>query len=265
MAVLADIVTKVRRRVHDFNRDPDPLYADAYYEDSIETGLSRINVDLGTSHTVPTLPDRLVGVLVIRGTIEMCYIRGGEGASADVSDLPEAALAGFSVPNLSITQAVGSIQGPEYWLALAEKLEDDYRTLIDSEEEEGDPADGVERVSSDIEMAHKLRRSMRTGRMTPYAMVRPLPARTAALALNGGTVTISWDTLYHHDFAEYRVERSGAADAAMADPTELVRIDDNHTVSSTDNPGSGRWYYRVVVFNTSLLRSNSTIMSVDVP
>ena len=57
MAVLADLVLKIRRRVHDadLTSDERPHYKDIYYEEALDRGLSRLNLNLGTSYSIPTL------------------------------------------------------------------------------------------------------------------------------------------------------------------------------------------------------------------
>jgi hypothetical protein len=259
MAVIADLISRVRRRVHDSGRTP-PLYADVYYEESLDRGIRRINLDLGTTYTIASLPDRLAYMLSLRGTIEMCYIRGAEGATSDVADLPSSQYAEVTVPNLAVVKSSTTTQGPEYWLKLAQLLEDEYERLLETEEEE-EPEPGIER-RGDLELGFRQRRSLRTGRMSIYNMDQPLPAREIAIALEGTTVVITWNVLYHHDLVYYLIERSINAD--MSDSEEVGRINDNHTVTSSDDPGSGEWFYRVVVVNANNLRTDSQIVSVTV-
>jgi len=83
MADINSIVRRVRSRVHDVvsqdNReDGRPLYLDAYYIDSIESGMGRMNLDLDSSYTVGSLPVKYEYLLELRSTINMCYVRGGE-------------------------------------------------------------------------------------------------------------------------------------------------------------------------------------------
>ena len=123
MADINSIVRRVRSRVHDVvsqdNReDGRPLYLDSYYIDSIESGMGRLNLDLDSAYTVGTLPVKYEYLLELRSTINMCYVRGGEGASGDVEDFPNVPDSIVTVPQLSVQRQQMPLEGPKYWLKI---------------------------------------------------------------------------------------------------------------------------------------------------
>lgn len=249
MANAADLVLSIRERVRDLETDPH-LYGDPTYDRALSRGLRRINFDLGTSYSIPTLPGNYEYLLELRGTIEMCWIRAAEGASGSgVQDDPDPAVQTVVVPNLTVSKIAKTKKGPDFWAELAEKLEREYESLLEDLASEGETAHG------EIQQAAMYRTSLRTGRRTVYALDRALTAPALGVSVVNGTVLLSWEPVYSTRFACYRVERSSSVDFGTFTETHLIT--DNHEVSHKDIPNAGAWYYRLVVENDNGLKGYS--------
>jgi len=249
-----ELTTRIRRRVHDTTSE---LYSDDVYGDCINRGRQRINFDLSTSYALSDWPTTYEYLLELRGTIEMCYIRGAEGASSEVSDGPSSSVASVSVPNLSVAKSSITYAGPEYWLDLAERLEAEYNRALPGVEA---VEEGVEGGSDGISQSYMYRTSMRTGAKTQYMFDRGVGATSSvATTTVGSEITISWAAIYDNAFSHYLVERGSTS--LMADAETVATVTDNHTVSYADTPGVGVHYYRVVVVNSNDLRSESDVVA----
>lgn len=253
MAVLADLVTAVRRRVKDYT--VTYLYVDDFYEESIEVmGLPRLNLDLETEYTVATLPAKYTFLLILRGAIEMCYVRGGESATGENAATTQTA--NVSVPNLSVSKNASTLKGADYWLDLAERLEEAYADALNSAGENPDSTVGQ------IEVGAMTRRSLLTGRKVGYEYDRPLTAPDLTVALTGSTVNLTWEKVETDWFTAYLIQRSASAD--MSSPTEIRDESDIQIEAYDDTPGVGTWYYRIGVENTNALVGWSTVATATV-
>ena len=253
MAVKADLIARVRRRVSDA-RTPE-LYADVYYEDAVDRSLQRLNMDLASAYTVESLLAKYEYLLELRTTIEMALIRGGEGASSAVSDDGTAPAQAVTVPNLTVSRAIRAKRGPEHWLDLAARLEDEYERLFLQLEGTGE---AVEQVV----MGEITRQSLRTGGKSPYRLARPLTAVDIAVSLDGLTVSLTWTQNRQELFSHYSVERS--ATPGFTSYIVIARSPNCQSFGVDDEPGLGTWYYRVVVVSMDGLRSPSTTVTAAV-
>jgi hypothetical protein len=260
MADINILIRRIRARIHDsvdhdVRDDGRPLYLDNHYIDSIDSGLGRLNLDLDSSYAIATLPTKYEYLLELRGTINMCYVRGAEGASSDVEDFPSVPDYMVSVPQLSVQKQQMSVDGPKYWLRLVDKLENEYNNAIARLEARGD--EGAE-----IQQMAMTRPSLRTGRRTQYVYDKAITAPDVAVAVANGKVQITWNPIYDIYFRLYEIQRSGSAD--LSTTSVVYQSSDNHDVSFTDTPGVGTWYYRLATVNSNNLYGYSQVASVVV-
>jgi len=261
MADINSLIKRVRARVHDSIdhdvRDANrPLYLDSHYEDSVVSGLGRLNLDLDAGYTVVTLPSKYEYLLELRSTINMCYVRGAEGASSDVEDFPNVPDYMVSVPQLSVQKQQMSVDGPKFWLRLVDKLENEYNNAIARLEARGD--EGAE-----IQQMAMSRMSLRTGRRTQYVYDKAITAPDMSVGLVGGKVQITWGAVYDQYFRSYEVQKSSVVDFSTT--FVVFTSSDNHDVSFLDSPNAGTWYYRIAVTNSNNLVSYTQASSVVVP
>lgn len=261
MADINSLVQRIRARVHDnvshdVRDDGRPLYLDHYYVNSIESALGRINLDLDASYSVATLPVKYEYLVELRGTINMCYARGGEGASGDVEDFPDVPDQIVNVPQLTVQRQQMPLDGPKYWLRLADKLENEYLNALQRLQDRGE--EGAE-----IQQYTMSRMSLRTGRRMPYVYDKPIPAPTFAISLNGGEVLATWGVVYDEYFNYYQLQRSTLLDFSTSQ--SVYASSDNHDSRYQDAPPSGQWFYRLAVYNSNDLVSFTDIASVIVP
>ena len=259
MADIKGLVARIRRRVHDSDliAADRPLYAQVFYTDAIDRGLAELNLDLGEAYTVATVPGNREFLLELRGTIEMCYIRGAEGGSSDVADTPESPIQTLSVPGLSVNRMATPPKGPKAWEDLCARLEAQYRRLIDKIEDDEDVP------STTVTQSIMTRKSMRTGMRRQYVYDTAFDALAPAIAVVGSTVTVTWSQVSDERFGRYEVYRDAAVDMAAAEKVGL--LPDNHDIEFEDEPGTGTWYYRVDVFNDNNLGAESSVLSAVVP
>lgn len=260
MAQLSTIIRKVRRRVRDsdITSDGRPIYADEFYEDIVEDALAVVNLDLGESYTIATLPAAREIFLIYKATCEMALVRGAEGASADAdgsSNLPEASIQSLSVPDLTISKTQVQVQGPRFWKDLYDRVCAKYDNLLSGLEEDGDIGTAVSEVVL-------LRRSLRTGRRIGYEYDTAISARTLAAAVAAGVVELSWDAVVDEYFTRHVLYRS--ASSSMINPTVVTTVVDAHLTDFEDEPGVGTWYYRIDTYNTNSLYSSSAVASAVV-
>jgi len=261
MADINILIRRIRARVHDsidhdVRDDGRPLYLDSHYIDSINSGLGRINLDLDSNYGVATLPSKYEYLLELRGTINMSYVRGAEGASSDVEDFPNVPDYMVSVPQLSVQKQQMSVDGPKYWLRLVEKLENEYENAIARLEARGD--EGAE-----IQQAAMTRPSLRTGRRTQYVYDKPITAPDMAVGVINGKVQITWNTVFDLYFRLYEIEKSQFSD--FSTKSVVFSSSDNHDNYYIDSSPSGTWYYRLAVVNSNNLYGYSQSSSVVVP
>lgn len=257
MADINTLIRRVRARVHDnvSYDDGRPLYVDSVYNDSIESGVGRINLDLDSSYSIPTVPVKYEYLLELRATINMCYVRGGEGASGDVEDFPNVPDAIVSVPQMTVQRQQMALEGPKYWLKLAEKLDAEYLNALARLVDRGD--EGAE-----VQQYVMSRTSLRTGRRMPYMYDTAIVAPDFGASQDSGVVSLSWGMVMDEYFRIYEVERSSNANFSTS--RVVYTSSDNHDVSYVDTPGAGVWYYRLKVLNSNDLKSYSATATVTV-
>lgn len=260
MADINSIVRRVRSRVHDVvsqdNReDGRPLYLDSYYIDSIDSGMGRINLDLDSAYTIGSLPVKYEYLLELRATINMCYVRGGEGASGDVEDFPNVPDAIVTVPQLSVQRQQMPLEGPKYWLKMAEKLDSEYQDTLMRLQDRGDEGPEIQQYTMS-------RMSLRTGRRMPYVYDKPITAPEFSVSVNSGTVTLNWSVIYNEYFRLYEIERSENSD--FSTKVVVFSTSDNQVSSFKQNPGNGTYYYRLKITNSNDLYSYTQASSVVV-
>jgi len=258
MADINSLIRRIRARVHDnvshtSREDGRPLYLDSYYIDSIESGLGRMNLDLDSGYSIQTLPVKYEYLAELRGTVNMCYVRGAEGATGDVEDFPNVPDQIVTVPQLTVQRQQMPLDGPKFWLRLAEKLENEYLEALARLRDRGD--EGAE-----IQQFTMSRMSLRTGRRMAYVYDKPIEVPEGfALSESGGVVSISWGVVYDQYFNYYELQRSTSPQF----PTTfgVYASSDNHDNFFNDSPGQGTWYYRLAIYNSNDLVSYSETAS----
>ncbi len=260
MADINSLVQRIRARVHDnvshdVRQDGRPLYLDHYYVSSIDSALGRMNLDLDSSYSVASLPSKYEYLVEIRGTINMCYTRGAEGASGDVEDFPDVPDQIVNVPQLTVQRQQMPLDGPKYWLRLAEKLESEYLTALQRLQDRGE--EGAE-----IQQYTMSRRSLRTGRRMPYVYDKAIKPPSLAVSVSGLNVLCTWDVVYDEYFNYYELQRSTTLEFSTTQ--SIYSSSDNHHNRYTDKPSAGQWYYRVAVYNSNNLVSYSDLATAIV-
>lgn len=257
MADVTTLIRRVRARIHDnvSSEAGRPLYVDSIYNDSIESGVGRINLDLDSSYSVSTLPVKYEYLLELRATINMCYVRGGEGASGDVEDFPNVPDSIVSVPQLTVQRQQMSLEGPKFWLKLAEKLDAEYLNSLSRLADRGD--EGAE-----VQQYVVSRTSLRTGRRMSYTYDTAIPAPDLVASQSVGVVALSWGMVLDEYFRIYELERSINSDFSTT--SVVYSSSDNHDTHYYDSPSSGVWYYRLKVINSNDLKSYSATATVTV-
>lgn len=261
MADINSIVRRVRSRVHDVvspdtRQDGRPLYLDSYYFDSIESSIGRLNLDLDSSYTVASLPVKYEYLLELRATINMCYVRGGEGASGDVDDFPNVPESIVTVPQLSVQRQQMPLDGPKYWLKMAEKLDMEYQSALSRLQDRGDEGPEIQQYTMS-------RLSLRTGRRMPYVYDKPIQVPDFSVALDNGRVLLQWGIVYDEYFRLYEIERSLNSDFSTS--SIIFTTSDNQVSRYIDNSQSGTYYYRLKITNSNDLYSYTQGSQVVVP
>lgn len=259
MADVTSMIRRVRARVHDNISPGDapgrPLYLDEVYDDALQGAIGRINLDLDASYSVATLPVKYEYLLELRGTINLCYVRGAEGASGDVEDFPNVPDAIVTVPQMTIQRQQMPLEGPKYWLRLAEKLDAEYLDALARLAARGD--EGAE-----IQQYVMTRKSLRTGRRTSYWADNAITATDLAASVFSGKVLLSWGIVQDEFFKNYAIER--ASEPTFGSASIVYMSSDNHDLEFIDSPVGGTWYYRLKITNSNDLESVSATATVVV-
>ena len=256
MADIASLILRVRRRVHDALSEDVPHYSDDVYNDALNRALDRVNLALGENHTVAQLPTRAEYLVELRTTIEMCFIRGAEGTTGDVTDNPDLPPQSLTLPG-GFTQSSQqmSYEGPRFWLRLAERLEQEYRDILD------DVIDSIS-AGSAITMGVIQRMSNRSRRAMSYFYDRPLGAPDIAVSVSSNNVLLGWQPVLSEFLETYRIERSQDDFITI---TEVFVTHDNQVNMYIDaGVLAGVYKYRLKVVNTNDLASYSPIAQVTI-
>lgn len=261
MADLATLTESIRERVFDNVVDaqaepPRPLYVDATYERAIRRGLARVNIDLSEDWTLATVPVKWEYMVELRGTIEMCRLRAGEGGSSLITE-ESGEVQSVSVPNLTVTNAVTPSRGARAWSDLCKDLEEEYGELLEA------ASAVLGTAATDVTVGTVVRRSILTGRHIPYEEIKALPAPSDfAVSVADGVVTVSWSPILHLRVAQYLVDR--ADNAAMANSERVATISDNRSGTTEDSPGAGEWHYQVTVVDDQGQKTSTVSGEVNV-
>ena len=287
MAASQGTIDRLRVRIRDVQSDgagtavpdeparvaQDVTYKDNVYEQTVVFALEKLSYDFSpdVDYTEDTqVPYSRKFLLVKLATIELCYIRAGDvevSAGGDITSI--------TVPDLSVAEGSSSAGG--YWLELASTLQSEY------DGEVGSIAEGTAPGSSDampeVEVGTMFRRSLRTGRRTPYDLDTALAAPSSFAGswdVPSSRVILTWGTVLDEYFAYYEVYRS--ADLADLTPypnasTRIEVIPDAHgkwyegivEPHTFDTPGSGTWYYLMATVNSNTLRGLTSVVTVVVP
>lgn len=257
MATEAQVIDRVRRRVSDF--EASRVYEDPFYKDAIAFALSKLSFDFDTEYaTVESVPRSREFLLVKLASIEMCYMRASRKMARDetVEDSGDD-IASITVPDLSVSgPATSDRQGADYWLNLAQKLQDEY----DGELEHVGGSSNAAQISEGVSK----RVSLTTGGYRKRKLdAGPDQIPTVVTAVSGTTVTVSWDIWYKEVFKAYEVFRSQYSDMSEAD--RVAYIVDNHVVDFEDElVPSGTWYYQVKNVDGNELKTSSAAVEAVV-
>lgn len=266
MAVQADIITSVRRRVRDL--ELPQTYVDAYYIDAIDFALKKLNFDFANDPEwmLATVPTRYEFLLIKLATIEMCYVRGGEVIDSDSG----AGIASISVPNLSVSEGKDDSDESKFWLDLADKLQKEYDGELKSAGGGPDGSLGKELASSHVVM----RTGYRTGRRVPLDIHRPITAPVPTLTQLALSVLVTWTPvrdLHFYAYEVYRVIGDGSRPVSVKDPltTErLAQITDIHEDRYEDGDASMAVddvnSYVICVYDKNGLRSQSVAVEITI-
>ena len=260
MASQAALITRVRRRVHDaeFNEAEDlPHYVNEVYVDCLNRSIMRVNLVLQTDYTIATVPTKVEYLVELRSTIEMCHIRGAEGATGDVTDAPDLAIQTITLP-AGFTQSSSqmSYEGARFWRNLASTLEREFEDIV------GDVKNALDPSNGEVQVGYMQRISNRTRRALSYYYDRPLTAPDIAVSVSGSTVTITWEPLLTEFLERYVVERSTDS---FGTTTEVYTTFDNQITTYADtNVPVGTYKYRLRVVNSNGISSYSPDSNVEV-
>lgn len=239
----AEFITMLRRKFLD--AEVPYIHADEVYIDAICRAVGRVNVDLNTSYADPyVMPANVQPFVVVRACIEMCFVRGAEGASGDASTSPTGAFQQLRVPNLDVMKIPPRLDGPSYWRKLCDALRQEYKDMLDSAE------DTIGTADSTIQQSFMVRKSARTGRFIARTYDDPGPAVMLALSLNGSQVTAIWTQRVSEYFQYYELVRD-SVNTFDASPKTVFLTSDSHEVEYEDTPGTGTWYYRIRTYNSN--------------
>jgi hypothetical protein len=233
-----------------------PHYSDEIYRDAVDRGLMRVNLALQTSYSIDQVPTTAEFLVELKATIEMCYVRGAEGATGDVTDQPELATQTMTLPG-GFTQSNQqmSYEGARFWGRLADRLAQEYKEALD-EVLCNLQADGA------VVVGTMQRMSLRTCRATSYVYDRPLAAPEIALAVSGNSVVISWSPILSEFLETYTVQRSTDSFSTVTDV--YLTSDNQASVYVDTGVPVGEYSYRLRVENTNQLVSYSAAGQVSV-
>jgi hypothetical protein len=256
---LAALIKEVREMVHD--PKPDHQYEDETYKRAATRGISVLNIDLDQTYTISTLPVKLNILLTYRTACEMCNIRAGAagGSSSLVEVSTGNVVRRIEVPQLEVEFQSGTVKGAAYWEDHCHKYEEEYERLLDKIITTDDD------TGSGVKQSEALIINRRMGIVTPHRLVTPLDAADIAISLDATDtiVTVSWDIERRYDFGSYLIQRDIVD--TFTDPTDLISISDPQVINTTDEPGSGTWYYRVVKRTLNAVNTNSIAAEQVVP
>lgn len=261
MSSLPNLIQRIRRRVHDAQIDEDknlPHYADAVYTDALNRALMRVNLALGSDYSIMSATSRIDFLLELRGTIEMCHVRGAEGATGDVYDAPDLAPQTITLPGgLTHSHQQMSYEGARFWRQLTQTLEAEYTQVLEDVRRSLDDTQ-----NGDIVVGVIQRLNHRERRASSYAYDRPLRAPDISVSSVLNRVTIAWSPLLTEFLSHYAVERSTDNFATKRDV--YVTFDNQVKMYIDAVASAGTYQYRLRVSNTNELYSYSPIAEITV-
>lgn len=258
MATEQQVVDQVRRQVADF--EEPRRYDKSYYQDAIGFALSKLSFDFDESYlSAPDVPLRREFLLVKLVTIQMAYVRAGEGVgeTEEASSGSGDGIHSIKVPNLEVEgpEQATEKEAAEVWMDLAKALQDEYDGEIEHS--------GGSSLTAEITSTPVNRLSLTHGGLASRKLDEGLPAVTVSAVVNGFVVSLSWGILYSDLFSRYEVYRDTVSD--MSSEALITSITDNHEVTYDDTVASaGTYYYRVKTVNPNEIKTNSGILPVTV-
>jgi len=257
VATQTEVISKVRRRVADYGEYVK--YADDFYIDAIEFGLSKLSHDFDATYTsAEDVPAHRVFLLVKLAAIEMCYIRaaGHVDTDGDETDAGDATFHSIKVPDLEVEgDAASADEAADTWIKLANRLQDEYDSEIAHV--------GGSSNAAEIQTGYLKRISLSTGGWRKYDLDEGPSAVTVSAVVTGSDVALTWSTWYDETFGAYEVWRD--TDSSMTNEERIAYFADNHDVTFTDEGlAAGTYYYRVKTVNGNLLKTNSNLLTVTV-
>ena len=250
-----DLISRIRRAVHDavMEGEGKPLYADNTYQDAVLRALRRVNIDLCAEYTLQTVTDNVEYLVELRAIIAMSQVRGAEGATSDVRDVPDGGAFMVQVPHLLIQQQPPQLEGTRFWRNLIAQLEGEYKEALNG---------CIDSKNTSIQQGTLTRTSLRTARLTERKYATPPEPTVVAAVLNGQTVELAWETIIDTQWKQYDLLRSTSPSFVSA--VNVYSTQDNHDTTFNDTPGVGVWYYKVRVKNTNDLKADSNVVTVTV-
>jgi hypothetical protein len=277
-AASAATITLLREKIRDEEVPGPATYEDTVYENAVGRSLEKLSYDFSTAYTSDSdVPHERTHLMLTLATIELCYIRAGDGisSSASAGDIET-----IAIPDLSITNSTSSTTGTgtDFWLKLASLLQDEYDTAVGADGGGGSSASSVDTLP-EVGQGVTFRTALRTGSRTSYGLDSALTApATFTATATGSTIIVTWSAVRDKHFAYYEIYRAAtSADLEYPDSTTSVKIvpDPNGLWSnghvyprwSDTNDGSGHTgtlYYRLAIVNSNSLRSFTPVASATI-
>lgn len=259
MAVEADIINKIRRKVFDYSAPQ--VYDDTWYQDALDFAFSRLNFDLNTSYDMSSLPARYEWAIVLLGAIEMCGIRALENyTTADSETATVGNVRRVEVDGLETEFFDG---GAINWGSHCQKMWDMYLSGIEDNTEDT--------ATTTVGVATAVREDLRNNRgWKNPTMDSGIDASTLLPAISNTSdgVLITWENIYSTQFASYVVERklSSGDWYETDDVTKLTTITNHRTARFIDTNSldldAGDYTYRVGIKNRNRIVNYSEDLDI---
>lgn len=263
MADIVVITRRVRRKVFDY--DAPQFYDDDWYVDAIDDGLGRLNMDLGSTYTVSSLPSTYEWLLVLLGAINMCGIRALENhQDPDATDAIVGTVRRVEVDGLETEFFDKSTSTPTDWLAYCKALEAQYEKWLEE-------TPSIESNTPTVQVATVLREDLRNNRgLKNYAMDSGVDVSSMAPAISSvdDGVLLTWAAVYSTQFAAYTIQRKISTGDwnDVDDVTNVASLADNHTIRFVDTNAldltPATYNYRIAVSNRNGIKTYSSELTV---